>query len=127
MSPFATLLTALLLFLTTSIAAPFGPANANLAATFGTPLDPPKANEYKSGDCSGDINYGHHSVLLDHVTMADNTHSVYLASPNGMWYAYEKKENGRCAGRKYGALVDKCVNIDTHFEWLGRIKCVSWE
>ncbi|KAI1326450.1 hypothetical protein F5Y16DRAFT_228855 [Xylariaceae sp. FL0255] len=40
----------------------------------------PKANEYKSGDCSGAINYSHNSFFLKDVTMDDSSHSVYLTS-----------------------------------------------
>ncbi|KAK5635627.1 hypothetical protein RRF57_011339 [Xylaria bambusicola] len=59
----------------------------------------PKANEYKSEDCSGSVNYGHNSFLLHDVTMDDTTHSVYLT---GNWELWSGKtgNGGSCTGTK---------------------------
>ncbi|KAJ5539450.1 small secreted protein [Penicillium frequentans] len=68
----------------------------------------PKANEYKSLDCSGDLNFGHNAFDLHMVTMDDSTHSVYQAGT--AWYLFDGKasDGGRCTGNFLGQ-----VNADT--------------
>ncbi|KAF0324786.1 hypothetical protein K4K61_005540 [Colletotrichum sp. SAR11_59] len=87
-----------------------------------------KANEYKSGDCSGSLNYGHTGVKLATVTMDDSSHSVYLATgaTYGPWLAYEGKTSngGSCTGAYLGDLPGECVNLDNHFSGR-RIRCVA--
>jgi len=86
-----------------------------------------KANEYRSGDCSGPINYQHVSATLDSVTMDDSSHSVYLASPYHEWVGYEGKSRngGHCIGQSLGRLPDRCVNLDTAMG--KRVRCVHIE
>ena len=86
----------------------------------------PKANEYKSSDCSGPINYPHVSDALFDVTMDDSSHSVYLATCCKVWHAWSSKseDGGECRGELLGELPGECVNLDT---WAHkRIKCVSF-
>ncbi|KAI0968950.1 hypothetical protein F4678DRAFT_464141 [Xylaria arbuscula] len=75
-------------------------ALASVATAATTPRDTrPKANEYKSEDCSGSVSYGHNSFLLHDVTMDDTTHSVYLT---GNWELWSEKtgNGGSCTGTK---------------------------
>ncbi|KAI9739298.1 MAG: hypothetical protein M1834_007511 [Cirrosporium novae-zelandiae] len=69
-----------------------------------------KANEYNSENCSGPINYGHHSTLLHCVTMDETSHSVYLAG--GTAHAYTDQSCGAHGGSNIGALPRGCVNLD---------------
>ncbi|CZT16384.1 uncharacterized protein RCC_02227 [Ramularia collo-cygni] len=77
----------------------------------------PKANEYTSGDCSGDLNFGHRSPFLETVTMDDTTHSVYLAGAAAdlEWQAFsgKSKNDGVCIGKHLGPLGGECQNLDT--------------
>ncbi|KPM35824.1 hypothetical protein AK830_g10755 [Neonectria ditissima] len=75
----------------------------------------PKANEYKSHDCSGDLNYGHHAFDLHMVTMDDSSHSVYQAGT--YWYMFDGKDqdSGRCEGEFLGQLTadyPPCLDLD---------------
>ncbi|KAJ9212948.1 hypothetical protein DTO166G4_5452 [Paecilomyces variotii] len=83
----------------------------------------PKANEYKSGDCSGPINFGHHSILLRDVTMDDTSHSVYLAGTNWVGYSDKTGNGGSCTGAALRILNGKCNNLDTADPGT-RIRCV---
>lgn len=87
----------------------------------------PKANEYRSPDCSGPLNYGLNRATLEHVTMDDTSHSVYLAAPGFSWKGYsgKDKDGGHCTGNLLGDLPDKCVNLDNHSS--ERIRCVLWD
>lgn len=91
------------------------------------PLANPKANEYKSEDCSGDMNFEHHSLKLEHVTMDDTSNSVYLASPNFAWYAYSEKtkDGGKCTGMLLTMLPDGCNDLNEAASGI-RIECVLW-
>ncbi|KAK0638939.1 small secreted protein [Cercophora newfieldiana] len=86
----------------------------------------PKANEYKSQDCSGPLNYGHHSFDLHMVTMDDSTGSVYQAGT--YWYLFDGKtgNGGRCTGKLLGKVIDKtspCLSLDGTFPG-SRIRCL---
>ncbi|KAH9897597.1 hypothetical protein F4778DRAFT_783176 [Xylariomycetidae sp. FL2044] len=91
----------------------------------------PKANEYKSDDCSGDINYHHHGDSDDNqvVGMDDTTHSVYLAGQDSTkgWFGYSggktQSSGNYCTGEKLGQMHGKCNNLDTSFG--SRVKCVA--
>ncbi|KAK4182564.1 small secreted protein, partial [Podospora australis] len=88
-----------------------------------------KANEYKSGDCSGDLNFGHKSGNLGDVTMDDSTHSVYLATQEGddTWEGWsgKTKNGGGCTGEKLGLVPHlECLNLDT--TTTQRIQCVRY-
>ncbi|ROW15710.1 hypothetical protein VPNG_02131 [Cytospora leucostoma] len=88
-----------------------------------TQADTPKANEYTSTDCSGTINYPHHSSSLIDVTMDDSSQSVYLAG--GEWSGFSDKtsDGGSCYGdsiRLYGA----CNPLAQSVGGSDRIKCV---
>ncbi|KAJ5747856.1 uncharacterized protein N7511_009552 [Penicillium nucicola] len=83
----------------------------------------PKANEYKSSDCSGALNYGHHSALLKDVTMDDTTHSVYLAGANWVGFSDKTGNGGSCSGSALTVLQGECNNLDTAHPGK-RIKCV---
>ncbi|KAL9489839.1 hypothetical protein ACSS6W_002116 [Trichoderma asperelloides] len=94
-----------------------------------TPRDTlPKANEYKSGDCSGNINFGHHSGDVTDVTMDDTSHSVYLAaSGKNTWEAWDGKtyNGGGCTGNYLGLVPHlSCLNLDNGMN--GRIRCVRF-
>ncbi|KAI2620714.1 hypothetical protein GGS26DRAFT_306581 [Hypomontagnella submonticulosa] len=87
----------------------------------------PKANEYKSGDCSGDLNFPHAASGLYWVTMDDSSHCVYLAQSDWKtrtWQAYsEKTENGGiCYGDVLGNLGGEEHNLDNTYK--KRIKCL---
>jgi len=101
------------------------PLKGDLTKTSAT-TNRPKANEYKSGDCSGGINYPHHAFDLHMVTMDDTTHSVYQAGT--YWYLFEGKtgNGGRCTGKLLGKVTnDKspCLNLDNTFPG-HRIRCL---
>ncbi|KAI3319832.1 hypothetical protein HD806DRAFT_508076 [Xylariaceae sp. AK1471] len=89
----------------------------------------PKANEYKSGDCSGDLNFGHHSGFLFEVTMDDTTNSVFLS---GQWDAFEGKsgDGGTCTGLWLGDIGKGggCKNLNDDFDGKrkagARVRCV---
>ncbi|OTA62892.1 hypothetical protein K449DRAFT_382191 [Hypoxylon sp. EC38] len=86
----------------------------------------PKANEYKSADCSGDKNYSHAKYGLTFVTMDDSSHCVYLANDwdKRTWQAYSEKtyNGGACWGEVLGNLNGKSHNLDTTYP--KRIKCL---
>ncbi|KAK3349623.1 small secreted protein [Lasiosphaeria hispida] len=77
----------------------------------------PKANEYKSDDCSGALNYGHHSFDLHTVTMDDTSNSVYQDGTR--WYVFDGKTSngGTCKGKFLGQLkastLGSCLNLNT--------------
>ncbi|CAG1982744.1 unnamed protein product [Fusarium graminearum] len=86
----------------------------------------PKANEYKSHDCSGDLNYGHHAFDLHMVTMDDSSHSVYQAGTG--WYLFDGKtgNGGRCEGEILGTVISgtsNCLDLDNTFPGK-RIRCL---
>jgi hypothetical protein len=89
----------------------------------------PKANEYKSGDCSGDLNFGHHSGFLFEVTMDDTSNSVYLS---GQWDAFEEKssDGGTCTGLWLGDIGQGggCKNLNDDFDGKkisgARVRCL---
>ncbi|KAL2681126.1 hypothetical protein Neosp_008730 [[Neocosmospora] mangrovei] len=86
----------------------------------------PKANEYKSNDCSGDLNYGHHAFDLHMVTMDDTTHSVYQAGTS--WYLFDGKtgNGGRCEGEFLGQVsgdTSPCLDLDNTVAGK-RIRCL---
>ncbi|KAL1863176.1 hypothetical protein Plec18170_000006 [Paecilomyces lecythidis] len=83
----------------------------------------PKANEYKSTDCSGPINFGHHSAFLRDVTMDDTSHSVYLAGANWVGFSDKTKNGGSCSGTALTVLDGQCNNLDTAHPGK-RVKCV---
>ncbi|PSR73977.1 hypothetical protein BD289DRAFT_487504 [Coniella lustricola] len=82
----------------------------------------PKANEYSSPDCTGALNYGHHSAFLTNVNMDATSHSVYLATPDDT-YEWVAWSGANCGGTKWGALPNECNNLDRAVA--GRITCVS--
>ncbi|KAI8635269.1 hypothetical protein F5Y19DRAFT_407185 [Xylariaceae sp. FL1651] len=90
----------------------------------------PKANEYISGDCSGSINYGHHSAGLNDVTMDHTTHSVYL---NGKWSLWDQNSGngGSCTGSQIGSVdypKGACITTDAKSWHKNKpIKCVRNE
>ncbi|GKU21477.1 unnamed protein product [Fusarium langsethiae] len=98
-----------------------------LAATVGlTSAALPKANEYKTHDCSGALNYGHHNWDLHMVTMDDSSHSVYQAGTP--WYLFEGKSGngGRCEGKLLGTVINEtpaCLDLDNTFPGK-RIRCL---
>ncbi|KAI0159545.1 hypothetical protein GGR57DRAFT_499873 [Xylariaceae sp. FL1272] len=100
-------------------------AAAGTACAANIPRAWPKANEYKSGDCGGPMNYEHHSPFLKDVTMDDTSHSVYLAG--GTWELHSgKTENGgSCNGAWLGVSDGGCVNLDNGGQVKERIRCVS--
>ncbi|KAK4142234.1 uncharacterized protein C8A04DRAFT_30193 [Dichotomopilus funicola] len=81
----------------------------------------PKANEYTSTDCSGDLNFGHHSDTLTDVTMDDTSHSVFMAG--GEWAGYSQKGSGGCSGEMLGTMEGGCNNLDTGKAQ--RVQCVK--
>ncbi|KAM0796113.1 hypothetical protein BDR22DRAFT_825553 [Usnea florida] len=86
----------------------------------------PKANEYQSTDCSGDINFGHSASNLAVVNMDPSSHSVYLAGATWSGYsgASANPSGSGCQGQDLGPLPGACVNLDTYFAD-SRIFCVS--
>ncbi|KAI0152054.1 hypothetical protein F4776DRAFT_11172 [Hypoxylon sp. NC0597] len=97
-----------------------------LLASFASATNP-KANEYKSADCSGDKNFSHARSDLTYVTMDDSSHCVYLAQSDWntrTWQAYSEKtrNDGLCYGEVLGNLGGKAHNLDTTFD--KRIKCL---
>ncbi|GAD94196.1 small secreted protein [Paecilomyces variotii No. 5] len=82
----------------------------------------PKANEYKSTDCSGPINYGHHALELGDVTMDDTSHSVYLAGASWIGYSDKTGNGGSCTGTALGLMAQQCNDLDTVYP--ERVKCV---
>ncbi|OTA82297.1 hypothetical protein M434DRAFT_17058 [Hypoxylon sp. CO27-5] len=97
-----------------------------LLASFASATNP-KANEYKSADCSGDKNFSHARNGLTYATMDDTSHCVYLAQSDWStrtWQAYSEKtaNDGICYGEVLGNLGGKAHNLDTSFD--KRIKCL---
>ncbi|KAF6820481.1 small secreted protein [Colletotrichum sojae] len=89
-----------------------------------------KANEYKSGDCSGALNYGHHSDFLGDVTMDDSSNSVYLANTNvqSNWEFWDGKtrNGGSCGGVKLGLAPHmECNNLNDAYPGK-RVRCVRF-
>jgi len=88
----------------------------------------PKANEYKSTDCSGSINFAHKNFDLEDVTMDDTSHSVYLAvTGDDTWQAWSDKTSngGSCTGTNLGTFSHlDCNDLDTTFS--SRIRCVRY-
>ncbi|KAI1399933.1 hypothetical protein F4819DRAFT_509731 [Hypoxylon fuscum] len=87
----------------------------------------PKANEYKSTVCSGEVNFKHASPYLTHVTMDDTSRCVYLAQSDWKtrtWQAYTEKtkDGGLCWGYAMGNLGGEEHNLDTTYE--KRISCL---
>ncbi|KAI0172077.1 hypothetical protein GGR52DRAFT_454250 [Hypoxylon sp. FL1284] len=87
----------------------------------------PKANEHKSGDCSGEKNFSHAANGLTFVTMDDTSHCVYLALPDwstSTWQAYSEKtkDGGICYGDVLGNMSGEEHNLDTTYS--KRIKCL---
>ncbi|XXG98769.1 hypothetical protein Hte_005099 [Hypoxylon texense] len=87
----------------------------------------PKANEYKSADCTGDKNFSHAANGLTWVTMDDSSHCVYLASQDWehrTWQAYSEKtaNGGLCWGDVLGNLGPDEHNLDSTYDQ--RIRCV---
>ncbi|KAI4870397.1 hypothetical protein F4820DRAFT_254688 [Hypoxylon rubiginosum] len=87
----------------------------------------PKANEYKSEDCSGDKNFSHAANGLTWVTMDDSSHCVYLANQDWdtrTWQAYSEKtaDDGLCWGDVLGNLGGEEHNLDRTYG--KRIKCL---
>lgn len=96
-----------------------------LYLTIGVSATNPKANEYKSEDCSGDKNFSHAANGLTWVTMDDSSHCVYLANSDWKtrtWQAYsEKTENGGlCYGDVLGNLDGEKHNLDNTY---GKVSC----
>ncbi|KAF4980010.1 hypothetical protein FZEAL_3872 [Fusarium zealandicum] len=86
----------------------------------------PKANEYKSGDCSGDLNYGHHNFDLHMVTMDDSSHSVYQAGTGWYLFAGKTEDGGRCEGESLGQVTgdtSACLDLDNTVQGK-RIRCL---
>ncbi|KAJ5773222.1 hypothetical protein N7457_008118 [Penicillium paradoxum] len=82
----------------------------------------PKANEYRSTNCGGSLNYGHHSLTLTDVTMDDTTGSVYLSGAHWMGYSDKTSNGGKCSGSALGVMNDKCNALNSKFS--RRVKCV---
>ncbi|KAI1760519.1 hypothetical protein GGR53DRAFT_78540 [Hypoxylon sp. FL1150] len=98
-----------------------------LSLTAGVSATNPKANEYKSADCSGDKNFSHAANGLTWVTMDDSSHCVYLANQDWShrtWQAYSDKTSngGLCWGDVLGNLDGEEHNLDTTYS--KRIKCL---
>ncbi|KAK0707708.1 small secreted protein [Lasiosphaeris hirsuta] len=87
----------------------------------------PKANEYKTGDCSGSLNYGHHSFDLHAVTMDDTSNSVYQDGTR--WYLFDGKTSngGTCKGKFLGQIradaLGRCINLNDTVPG-SRIRCL---
>ncbi|KAK7745859.1 hypothetical protein SLS53_002577 [Cytospora paraplurivora] len=85
--------------------------------------DKPKANEYKSTDCSGVINYPHYADNLIDVTMDDTSQSVYLAGGDWSGFSDKTSDGGSCYG-DYIQLYGACNSLDQSVGNSDRIKCV---
>ncbi|CAJ2505581.1 Uu.00g129750.m01.CDS01 [Anthostomella pinea] len=88
--------------------------------------DFPKANEYTTHDCSGDLNYGHHTFDLHEITMDDTTHSVYQAGTSWYFFSGKSENGGYCEGKFLGKTksdTPACLDLDNTVAG-ERIRCM---
>ena len=70
------------------------------------------------------MNYEHHSAFLNHVTMDDTTHSVYITG-NFIGYTGKTGNGGSCTGEALIIMNHACNNLDTVYPGK-RIKCLRY-
>ncbi|KAF2429817.1 hypothetical protein EJ08DRAFT_698077 [Tothia fuscella] len=97
-----------------------------IGGALGTPQALPKANEYRSGDCSGKMNHEHHGLTVNIVDTDDTSNSVYLAAKQ--WYGFTGKRAGgtfgeHCTGDNIITMHGECNSLNTPG---GRVRCVAW-
>ncbi|GAB7350698.1 hypothetical protein MBLNU459_g1257t1 [Dothideomycetes sp. NU459] len=86
-----------------------------------------KANEYKTHDCSGNINFGHHPLGgLGDVTMDITSNSVYVAfgqDAKADAYPANTGNGGTCTGSKLGSMHGACNDL---FQFGTKTECLRF-